>query len=64
VIARRDAPRLARATRALTELEIEGIPTTRAAALDILGSREFATGSYSTSTVDDLVGRVPSLSRQ
>jgi acetyl-CoA carboxylase biotin carboxylase subunit len=55
---------IARATRALTELEIEGIPTTCAAALDILGSREFATGSYSTSTLDDLVGRVPSLSLQ
>jgi acetyl-CoA carboxylase, biotin carboxylase subunit len=53
---------IARATRALTELEIEGIPTTRDAALDILGSREFATGSYSTSTLDELVGRVPSLS--
>jgi len=53
---------IARAIRALTELEIEGIPTTRDAALDILGSREFATGSYSTSTLDELVGRVPSLS--
>jgi acetyl-CoA carboxylase biotin carboxylase subunit len=52
---------LARATRAVTELEIEGIPTTRNAALDVLGSREFATGSYSTSTLDELVGRVPSL---
>jgi acetyl-CoA carboxylase biotin carboxylase subunit len=53
---------IARAIRALTELEIEGIPTTRDAALDVLGSREFATGSYSTSTLDELVGRVPSLS--
>jgi acetyl-CoA carboxylase biotin carboxylase subunit len=52
---------IARTTRALKELEIEGIPTTRDAALDVLGSREFATGSYSTSTLDDLVGRVPSL---
>ncbi|MBM2822698.1 MAG: acetyl-CoA carboxylase biotin carboxylase subunit, partial [Thermoleophilia bacterium] len=52
---------IARATRALKELEIEGIPTTRDAALDVLGSREFATGSYSTTTLADLVGRVPSL---
>jgi len=52
---------VARAIRALTELEIEGIPTTRDVALDVLGSREFATGSYSTSTLDELVGRVPSL---
>ena len=53
---------IARAVRALTELEIDGIPTTREVALDVLGSREFATGSYSTSTLDGLVGRVPSLS--
>jgi len=52
---------IARAIRALTELEIEGIPTTRDVALDVLGSREFTTGSYSTSTLDELVGRVPSL---
>ncbi|MDH4102954.1 MAG: acetyl-CoA carboxylase biotin carboxylase subunit [Thermoleophilia bacterium] len=55
---------IARATRALTELEIEGIPTTRNVALDVLGSPEFATGSYSTSTLDELVGRMPSLALQ
>jgi acetyl-CoA carboxylase biotin carboxylase subunit len=55
---------IARTIRALTDLEIEGIPTTRDAALDVLRSREFATGSYSTSTLDELVGRVPSLSPQ
>ena len=53
---------IARAVRALTELEIDGIPTTREVALDVLGSREFESGSYSTSTLDELVGRVPSLS--
>ena len=53
---------IARAIRALRELEIEGIPTTRNAALDVLASGEFATGSYSTSTLEQLVGRVPSLS--
>ena len=53
---------IARGVRALTELEIRGIPTTREVALDVLGSREFATGAYSTTTLDELVGRVPSLS--
>jgi acetyl-CoA carboxylase biotin carboxylase subunit len=53
---------IARAIRALTELEIEGIPTTREAGLDVLGSREFGRGEYSTSTLEELVGRVPSLS--
>jgi acetyl-CoA carboxylase biotin carboxylase subunit len=53
---------IARAIRALTELEIVGIPTTREAGLDVLGSREFGRGEYSTSTLEELVGRVPSLS--
>jgi acetyl-CoA carboxylase biotin carboxylase subunit len=51
-----------RAIRALTELEIEGIPTTREVALDVLGSRAFGSGDYSTSTLEELVGRVPALS--
>ena len=55
---------ISRALRALTELEIEGIPTTREVALDVLGSREFGSGEYSTSTLEELVGRVPSLSAQ
>ena len=54
-------PAIARARRALSELEIEGIPTTRALALDILESREFASGEYSTSTLEELQGRLPSL---
>jgi acetyl-CoA carboxylase biotin carboxylase subunit len=53
---------LARAGRALTELEVEGIATTRELALDVLGSLEFRSGDYSTSTLADLEGRVPSLS--
>jgi len=53
---------LARALRALSELEVEGIPTTRELALDVLASPEFRSGEYSTSTLDDLEGRVPSLS--
>jgi acetyl-CoA carboxylase biotin carboxylase subunit len=53
---------LARARRALEELEIEGIPTTREVALDVLRSREFDSGEYSTTTLAELEGRVPSLS--
>ncbi|MBA3377154.1 MAG: acetyl-CoA carboxylase biotin carboxylase subunit [Actinobacteria bacterium] len=53
---------LARAERALSELEVEGIPTTRELALDVLASPEFRSGNYSTSTLTDLEGRVPSLS--
>ena len=52
---------LARAVRALEELRVEGIPTTREVALDVLRSRAFASGEYSTSTLGDLEGRIPSL---
>jgi len=50
-----------RAARALRELEVEGIPTTRELGLDILDSPEFRRGEYSTSTLAELEGRVPSL---
>ena len=53
---------LARAGRALSEFAVEGIPTTRELALDVLASEEFQSGEYSTSTLGDLEGRVPSLS--
>ncbi|MBA3433165.1 MAG: acetyl-CoA carboxylase biotin carboxylase subunit [Actinobacteria bacterium] len=53
---------LDRATRALSELEVEGIPTTRELALDVLESAEFRSGDYSTSTLADLGDRLPSLS--
>lgn len=53
---------IARSVRALSELELEGIPTTRELALDVLGSQEFRRGEYSTSTLAELEGRVPSLS--
>jgi acetyl-CoA carboxylase biotin carboxylase subunit len=54
---------LARAIRALSELEVEGVATTRDLALDVLGSLPFSTGEYSTSTLAELEGRVPSLAR-
>ena len=50
-----------RAVRALFELDVDGIPTTRDLALDVLRSPEFASGSYSTSTLSELQGRIPSL---
>ena len=56
----RDAA-ISRAERALREFAIEGIPTTRDFALDVLGSPEFRSGEYSTSTLAELEGRVPSL---
>jgi acetyl-CoA carboxylase, biotin carboxylase subunit len=52
---------IARAERALRELSVEGIPTTRDLALDVLGSPEFRSGDYSTSTLAELEGRVASL---
>ncbi|MGH3079093.1 MAG: acetyl-CoA carboxylase biotin carboxylase subunit [Gaiellaceae bacterium] len=52
---------IARAVRAMTELGVDGIPTTRELALDVLGSAEFRSGEYSTSTLAELAGRVPSL---
>ncbi len=56
----RDAA-IARAERALRELVVEGIPTTRDLALDVLALPEFRRGEYSTSTLTELEGRAPSL---
>jgi acetyl-CoA carboxylase biotin carboxylase subunit len=53
---------IARAERALRELVVEGIPTTRDLSLDVLASNEFRRGEYSTATVTELEHRVPSLS--
>jgi acetyl-CoA carboxylase, biotin carboxylase subunit len=55
------AASIARAERALRELVVDGIPTTRELALDVLGSAAFRRGEYSTSTVTELEGRLPSL---
>ena len=53
---------IARAVRALDELEIEGIPTTRSLALDVLRSKPFASGDYSTSYLAEMEDSLPSLS--
>jgi acetyl-CoA carboxylase biotin carboxylase subunit len=52
---------IARALRALGELEVVGVPTTREAALDILASEEFGSGAYSTSFLDEVGARLPAL---
>ena len=45
---------IARATRALHETVIEGVPTTRDLAIEVLASEPFRTGDYSTSTLEAL----------
>jgi len=50
-----------RALRALQELEVVGVPTTREAALEILDSAEFRSGDYSTSFLDEAGSRLPAL---
>jgi acetyl-CoA carboxylase biotin carboxylase subunit len=53
---------IARAVRALEEMEIEGVPTTRELAIDVLRSQPFASGAYSTSYLAEMEDRLPSLS--
>jgi len=52
---------LARMLRALGELEVRGVPTTREAAIDILRSEEFQEGRYSTSFLEEAGARLPAL---
>jgi acetyl-CoA carboxylase biotin carboxylase subunit len=52
---------IARARRALRELDVQGVPTTRTAAFEILGSDEFRSGEYSTSFIDEAGARLPAL---
>jgi acetyl-CoA carboxylase biotin carboxylase subunit len=57
----RDAA-LDRARRALHELEIDGIRTTRELFLDIVDEPLFRSGVYTTAYLQDAAGRLPSLS--
>ena len=41
------------ALRALGELSVQGVPTTREAAIEILRTEEFASGRYSTSFLEE-----------
>ncbi len=53
---------IARTLCALGELEVEGIPTTRELAIDVLRSDQFVNGDYSTSYLADMEDRLPSVS--
>ena len=62
IVADDDRPSaIARAVRALEELVVEGIPTTRELALDVLRSDGFRSGSYSTGYLDEMEEHLPSL---
>jgi len=52
---------IARALRALGELEVVGVPTTREAAMEIIASDEFRSGEYSTSFLEEAGARLPAL---
>ncbi len=54
---------IARALRALGELRLEGVQTTRELAIDILRSEGFASGRYSTSWLEDSAAALPALAR-
>ena len=57
-----DRPRaLARVARALAELELEGLPTTRGLAAEIVAGEEFRSGVYTTSYLEDAAGLLASL---
>jgi acetyl/propionyl-CoA carboxylase alpha subunit len=58
----RDAA-IARCRRALSELAIEGVRTTRDLAIDIMHSEAFMSGRYSTSFLDE-AGELPALARR
>ena len=52
---------IARALRALGELQLDGVPTTRALAIDVLRSEEFGSGRYSTGFLAEAGARLPAL---
>jgi acetyl-CoA carboxylase, biotin carboxylase subunit len=54
---------IARSLRALGELRLEGVQTTRELAIDILRSEGFASGRYSTSWLEDSAATLPALAR-
>jgi acetyl-CoA carboxylase biotin carboxylase subunit len=52
---------IARTLRALGELQLEGIPTTRALAIDVLRSEGFASGHYTTGYLTEAAAGLPAL---
>jgi acetyl-CoA carboxylase biotin carboxylase subunit len=55
---------IARGRRALSELEVTGLPTTKGLALDILGSEPFVAGRYSTGYIDEAEALLPALAAE
>jgi acetyl-CoA carboxylase, biotin carboxylase subunit len=53
-----------RARRALTEFELEGVPTTRELAIDILESEPFTIGRYTTAFIAETGPSLPSMARE
>ena len=54
---------IARALRALGELQLDGVPTTRALAIDVLRSEGFASGRYSTEYLAEAAAALPALTQ-
>jgi acetyl-CoA carboxylase, biotin carboxylase subunit len=54
---------LARCVRALNEFEVVGVPTTIAAAAQVIRSEGFARGNYSTSYLEDVASLLPALAK-
>ena len=52
---------IARALRALGELRVEGVPTTRELAMDVLRSEAFSSGHYSTGYLAEEGAQLPAL---
>jgi acetyl-CoA carboxylase biotin carboxylase subunit len=52
---------IGRMLRALGELVLEGVPSTRELAIDILRSEEFASGRYSTGFLSEAAQRLPAI---
>ena len=52
---------ISRALRALGELQVDGLPTTRELAIDVLRSEGFATGRYSTDYLAEAANALPAL---
>jgi acetyl-CoA carboxylase biotin carboxylase subunit len=55
---------IARGRRALAELEVTGLPTTKELALDILDSEPFVVGKYSTGYIDEAEALLPALAAE
>jgi acetyl-CoA carboxylase biotin carboxylase subunit len=53
---------LGRARRALSEFQLEGVPTTHGLAVDIVESEEFLSGRYTTGFLAEAASRLPALS--